>query len=90
MSRKQRKLARKPWITKGILTSIRKKIQCFELISLLIIQWKKTSFGVTRTSLQKLNPRLKRFTITLNSLATKKTCIKRGKLYVRYCRINQP
>ena len=26
MSRKQLKLAKKPWITKGILTSIRKKI----------------------------------------------------------------
>ena len=56
MSRKQRKLVGEPWITKGILTSIRKKIQYFELISSLEIQWKKTFFGVTRTCLQTLNP----------------------------------
>ena len=37
-------------------------------------------FGVTRTCLPKLNLSLKRFAITLNLLATKKTCIKRGKL----------
>ena len=30
MSRKQRKLARKPWISKGILTSIRKKNSMFQ------------------------------------------------------------
>ena len=34
-------LPKNPSITKGILTSTGKKIQRFELISLLVIQWKK-------------------------------------------------
>ena len=81
MSLKQQKLGGKSWIIKGILTSTRKKIHCFEHYGNRME--KNTSFGVTQTCLQKLNPCLKRFTITLNLLTTKKTYIKRGKLYVQ-------
>ena len=37
LSRKQKKLASKPWITKRTLISIRKKMPCLELISLKAI-----------------------------------------------------
>ena len=60
-----------PWITKETLTSTMKKIQCFKLMSLLVIHWNKVSFGVTRIYLQKLNHCLKRFTISLNLTTTK-------------------
>ena len=41
LSQKQKKLASKPWIAKGILISIRKKMPCLELISLKVISLKK-------------------------------------------------
>ena len=88
MSRKRRKLAGKPWITKGVLTSIRKEIEYFELTSLLVIQWKRVSFGVTRARLQKFSSCPKGFTITLKLVTTKK--LANNVENVRYCRINQP
>ena len=52
LSRKQKKLASKPWITKGILISIRKKMPCLELISLKVISLKKPCLGFIPIRLQ--------------------------------------
>ena len=74
MSRKQRKLPRKPWITKGILTSIskKKKISIFRTHFITGNTVEKIGFGVTAICSQKSNPCLKRFIINLNLLTTKK------------------
>ena len=80
ISRKQRKLAGKPWIAKGIPTSAWKKIQCFELTSLLVIQ-----------CIQKLIKYLSKKVYYYSEFASNKkvTCINRPKVYVQYCRINK-
>ena len=76
MSRKQRKLARKPLITKEILTSIRKKIQCFELISLLVIQWKKNFFGRYSNMLTKIKSLSKKIYYYSEFATNKKNLLK--------------
>ena len=45
MSRKQARLAMKPWITKGILLSIRKKTPCLKLASSAETLYKSCSFA---------------------------------------------
>ena len=42
-SRKKRKLMSKPWITKGIIVSIRKKQKLTSLIMLKVIKFKRNS-----------------------------------------------
>ena len=79
LSRKQKKLASKPWITKGILISTQKKMPCLELISLKVISLKKPCFSFIPIRLQESKPYLKRFIFAPNLQATKRIRAKHGK-----------
>ena len=72
MSRKQARLAMKPWITKGILLSIRKKTPCLKLTSLAETLYKSCSFANIQINSLKSKLCRNKCIFTQNWIKTKK------------------
>ena len=81
MSRKQLKLAKKPWITKGILTSIRKKNSMFQSHFIRGSDAEKSYFRRYTNKLTKIKAHSKKIFLPLSLLIAKVMFAKRGKLF---------
>ena len=79
--RKQARLAKKPWITKGMFTSIKKKNSIFAATLLMVPPMKKAFFANIQTFSPNSRPCQRKYTSILKSTITSITHVRPGILH---------